>query len=60
MKFLPDKRFSDSEENTIDHICRNLGIMSQDLQLDPMFRKEIGAEELDRLEKLFEQDQADR
>jgi hypothetical protein len=56
---LPDDGMSVSEQSTMDRICRHLGVKGEDLLRDPVFRKEIGAEELDRLENILEQEQAD-
>ena len=45
---------------TIDRICRNLQVDKQAVLADPDFRKETGADELDRIEMLIQLEQEDR
>jgi hypothetical protein len=50
MSSVPDDARTKNEQLVIEAIARNLGIRPEDLLQDPTFRKEVGAEEIDRLE----------
>jgi hypothetical protein len=45
-----------NEERVIRQIAQNLGISEEALLADPTFRREIGADDLDRLEAMLRQE----
>jgi hypothetical protein len=61
MSTSPDQGAADEQRlRLVAAICRNLRISLDDLLADPAFRKEIGAEELDRVEEMSEQEMIER
>jgi hypothetical protein len=47
---IPDDAKASHEQQVIATVARNLGISPEDLLVDPTFRKETGAEEMDGME----------
>jgi hypothetical protein len=56
----PHDSGTNREQAILDAVCRNLGISREQLMADPEFRREVGADELEAVERVLEQEESAR